>query len=161
MYHGPQTIGCKELKKTERLFCFYRLPTWVNDILVFKCREQYCSFELRVFLNEDMESQMSSFSERSIHRCHIKCSNDEVIWILEEEGDHSLGQKFTSNYYNFISKSSQDFTNPCLNGHPKIQYASTNQLSGLLRKALKVEYKRQKRLNTFEEANLKRRAKQI
>ena len=62
LFHGKQTIGYEGSPKSETLICLYRLPVWFDNILIFKCREQYCAFEIRVYLNDDPLEEFGTFS---------------------------------------------------------------------------------------------------
>ena len=37
LFHGKQEIGWEGSNIKEKLVCLYRMPQWINGILVFKC----------------------------------------------------------------------------------------------------------------------------
>ena len=59
------------------------MPQFNADILVFKCFERYCNFELRVPLRIGEKDFIGQFSELEIHKCLIKTGELEKIWIIE------------------------------------------------------------------------------
>ena len=139
LFHGKQTLGWEGSDRYEILFCLYQLPVWIDGILIFKCIERNCKFELRIFLEDHEQSSIGYFSQRTIHRCFTKCSQNEVMHIIEEEKNQFFCKNRSQRYYSTLIMDSLNFTNPCIYGLRSLQFVQQSEIDKTLRRAISVE----------------------
>lgn len=139
LFHGKQTLGYEGSSKSETLICLYRLPVWLDNILIFKCREQYCAFEVRVYLDDDPLEDFGTFSVNQMHRCYTKCKSDEVMWIMDIEKEQFFSKHQDLRYYQALIRNQDPLVNNCLYNLRDIRFADPENVSKLLIQSMQIE----------------------
>ena len=113
-----------------------------RNLLVFKCFERYCKFEIWVPLRVDPQSFNGDYNEFETHKCLIKISPEEWMWIIEPEEGSYFNFVNADTIFSLLSSSPNTYRNSCFHGCPTLLFVQSDELKPLLWKSVQIEYAR-------------------
>jgi len=113
LFHGQNDLGFHDDQLQSSTLCLYHLPIFSSNVLVFKCFERYCKFEIKIPLRVHLKDFFGYYNEFETHKCLININSNEWMWIIEPEEASFFNSQSSNTLFKRMDLGSNIYRNRC------------------------------------------------